>query len=48
MFSFDGELLEQIVEKITSNEDVWIAVMMAEEHNLSNVCSKLLIFTSQV
>ena len=32
---FDGELLDQIVEKITANEDVWVGVMMAEEHQLT-------------
>lgn len=31
---FEGEMLEQIVNKITSNEDVWVGVMMAEEHQL--------------
>ena len=30
----DGELLDQIVEKITADEDVWVGVMMAEEHQL--------------
>jgi VIT1/CCC1 family predicted Fe2+/Mn2+ transporter len=31
---FDGELLERIVATITSQRDVWIAVMMSEEHGL--------------
>lgn len=31
---FQGELLERIVGMITANQDVWVAVMMAEEHQL--------------
>lgn len=31
---FKGELLDRIVETITANQDVWVAVMMAEEHRL--------------
>jgi len=31
---FEGETLEKIVEVITSNPDVWVAVMMSEEHQL--------------
>jgi VIT1/CCC1 family predicted Fe2+/Mn2+ transporter len=34
---FSGDLLEQIVETITANPDVWVAVMMAEEHQLEPV-----------
>jgi VIT1/CCC1 family predicted Fe2+/Mn2+ transporter len=34
---FKGELLEKIVDTITANEDVWVAVMLAEEHQLSPV-----------
>ncbi len=34
---FDGELLDKVVDTITSNKDVWVAVMMAEEHNLAKV-----------
>jgi len=34
---FEGELLDRIVETITSNKDVWVAVMMAEEHQLAPV-----------
>lgn len=32
---FRGGLLEKIVDTITANEDVWVAVMMAEEHQLT-------------
>lgn len=31
---FEGALLDRIVDTITSNRDVWVAVMMAEEHQL--------------
>lgn len=31
---FKGELLDRIVDTITANKDVWVAVMMAEEHQL--------------
>lgn len=34
---FQGELLERIVETITASPDVWVAVMMAEEHQLTPV-----------
>jgi len=33
---FTGELLDRIVETITSNKDVWVAVMMSEEHGLKD------------
>ncbi len=32
---FKGDLLERIIDTITANEDVWVAVMMTEEHNLT-------------
>jgi predicted membrane protein (TIGR00267 family) len=31
---FHGELLEQIVEKITADRGVWVRVMLAEEHHI--------------
>jgi predicted membrane protein (TIGR00267 family) len=31
---FTGDLLARIVDTITANKDVWVAVMMAEEHQL--------------
>lgn len=31
---FRGELLERIVDTITANKDVWVAVMLSEEHGL--------------
>jgi VIT1/CCC1 family predicted Fe2+/Mn2+ transporter len=34
---FQGELLDHIVETITANPDVWVAVMLAEEHQLTPV-----------
>ena len=37
---FKGELLDRIVETITANQDVWVAVMMAEEHRLAPVDRK--------
>lgn len=37
---FKGDLLERIVDTITANKDVWVAVMMAEEHQLAPVDRK--------
>src|SRR6266508_3762467 len=34
---FTGELLDHIVETITANPDVWVAVMLAEEHHLTPI-----------
>jgi VIT1/CCC1 family predicted Fe2+/Mn2+ transporter len=34
---FEGELLERIVDKITADPAVWVAVMMSEEHNLAPI-----------
>jgi len=37
---FKGKLLNRIVETITTNQDVWVAVMMAEEHKLAPIDRK--------
>jgi VIT1/CCC1 family predicted Fe2+/Mn2+ transporter len=34
---FSGDLLDRIIETITQDPDVWVAVMMGEEHALSPV-----------
>jgi predicted membrane protein (TIGR00267 family) len=34
---FSGELLERIIDTITANQDIWVAVMMAEEHQLTPI-----------
>lgn len=34
---FQGDLLNRIVETVTANKDVWVALMMAEEHRLAPV-----------
>jgi VIT1/CCC1 family predicted Fe2+/Mn2+ transporter len=34
---FLGDLLDHIVDTITANPDVWVAVMMSEEHQLAPV-----------
>jgi VIT1/CCC1 family predicted Fe2+/Mn2+ transporter len=34
---FKGAILDRIVETITADPDVWVAVMMSEEHHLSPV-----------
>lgn len=34
---FEGELLDRIVDTITANREIWVAVMMAEEHQLQPV-----------
>jgi VIT1/CCC1 family predicted Fe2+/Mn2+ transporter len=34
---FAGDLLDRIVDTITSNKDVWVAVMMTEEHGLADM-----------
>ena len=37
---FAADLLERIVDTVTANKDVWVAVMMAEEHQLAPVDRK--------
>ena len=37
---FRNDLLENIVDTITANPDIWVAVMMAEEHRLTPVDRK--------
>jgi vacuolar iron transporter family protein len=37
---FRNDLLESIVDTITANPDIWVAVMMAEEHRLTPVDRK--------
>ncbi|MBI4671001.1 MAG: VIT1/CCC1 transporter family protein [Chloroflexi bacterium] len=34
---FEGALLDQVVDTITANKDVWVAVMMAEELKLAPI-----------
>jgi vacuolar iron transporter family protein len=34
---FEGDLLNRIVETITANEEVWVTVMMSEEHQISPI-----------
>jgi vacuolar iron transporter family protein len=34
---FSGDLLDRIVETITRDKDVWVSVMLSEEHGLSAV-----------
>jgi VIT1/CCC1 family predicted Fe2+/Mn2+ transporter len=34
---FRGELLDRVVDTICANPDVWVSVMMAEEHGLADV-----------
>lgn len=34
---FRGDLLSRIVDTVTANRDVWVALMMAEEHQLAPV-----------
>ncbi len=40
---FKGELLDRIVNTVTANKDVWVALMMAEEHQWAPVDRKLAV-----
>lgn len=37
---FDGDLLEQVVDTLTSDKRIWLEVMLAEEHGLSKTTQK--------
>jgi VIT1/CCC1 family predicted Fe2+/Mn2+ transporter len=37
---FSGDLLDRIVAAITSDKNVWVALMMSEEHHLNDVEGK--------
>lgn len=45
---FDGELLERVVDTICANKDVWVAVMMAEEHELVPVDTRTSVRSAAV
>jgi vacuolar iron transporter family protein len=45
---FKGDLLDRIVDTITSNRDVWVAVMMAEEHGLTPTSRRASLLSSLV
>lgn len=38
---FTGELLDWIVETITANPDIWVAVMLAEEQQLTPSAARM-------
>ena len=43
---FTDDSLEHIVDTITANKDVWVAVMMAEEHQLTPTSRKVALRSS--
>jgi vacuolar iron transporter family protein len=45
---FSGELLERVVQTISSNHDAWVATMMSEELHLEPVDTQVVLRTSIV
>src|SRR5262249_16986868 len=45
---FDGALLDQIVDRITANEETWLDIMMAEELRLEPVDTSSVLRTSVI
>ena len=43
---FEGELLEQVVRQICSNEEIWVGVMMSEELGLKPIDTSGLVKTA--
>lgn len=44
----DGDLLNEIVARITANPDVWVEVMMAEEHHLTPASRKQALYSAGI
>lgn len=45
---FEGDILERIVETITSDEDVWISLMLSEDFGLTPIDRKKVLVNSVV
>jgi VIT1/CCC1 family predicted Fe2+/Mn2+ transporter len=45
---FEGELLDRAVETVCSNRDIWVAMMMSEEHALADVDRRASLRSSAV
>ncbi len=45
---FSGKVLEEVVEKITSDKKIWLDVMMAEELNITQVNTRAVLKTSVI